>query len=470
MARRPDQPKRVVAYGRRSHFDAKSKAPELQEQMCRDWCRQQGHEMVGWYLDHGISGTTDERPALQEMLRYLDANRRQVDILLVPWLDRLCRDEGFYYREIAPFTKHGVQLVALDMPESQDPLTGPLFLGMMLLFAAFFARQAGQRQRRYNLQRAVAGQWPGGVPAYGFAWDGERLVEDPETGPVARRIWEALAAGESYREIARSLNRQGVPTARRNGSRWHAGTIRQMLGATMYRGQIGYAGERFDSDRVASPIPTATLRAALARRTDSRPAYRTADHEPRVLSGLLRCGDCGRSSLVRGTSRNRDRTREYPGWRCYGCRVGACDARWIAERRLEAVLAGAVAEGLAARGSRVVAAAPAPPAADHRRTLARLQARREREVNLYRAGVTDLAAMQAELAKLDATMAELQAPPPPPPAVDLALVERHAALLADPGRWLAVAEPDRRRLYRAAITRAVVTTRPALAVAVELTF
>ena len=72
---------------------------------------------------------------------------------------------------------------------------------------------------------------------YGFKQEGHRLVIDAEQAAIVERIFSEftrpyIRAGLS--EIADGLNVDGVPTQR--GGKWHASTVRYILGNQVYAG------------------------------------------------------------------------------------------------------------------------------------------------------------------------------------------------------------------------------------------
>jgi site-specific DNA recombinase len=65
------------------------------------WCDRQGHKLVGFYADEGVSAHTDDinkRPQLMRLLEY--AKRRAFDIAVVHTLDRWARNVGVQRKAI----------------------------------------------------------------------------------------------------------------------------------------------------------------------------------------------------------------------------------------------------------------------------------------------------------------------------------------------------------------------------------
>ena len=63
--------------------------PELQLAELREYAARRGLEIIGEYVDHGISGSKESRPALNRLMA--DAHQRKFDAVLVWKIDRFGR-------------------------------------------------------------------------------------------------------------------------------------------------------------------------------------------------------------------------------------------------------------------------------------------------------------------------------------------------------------------------------------------
>jgi len=114
-------------------------------------------EARGWtaveYVDHGVSGAKDSRPALDRMVK--DAKRRKFDVLLVWKLDRLGRSLKHLITLLDDLATLGVAFVSLG--ESVDATTPAGKLSMAVLAAiAEFERGRIVERVRAGLARAKA--------------------------------------------------------------------------------------------------------------------------------------------------------------------------------------------------------------------------------------------------------------------------------------------------------------------------
>ena len=154
-----------------------------------------------------------KRPVLRALLADLDAGRYEA--LIVGRLDRLARSVGDFAGMLDRADKHGWTMVCLSPAvDMSDP-----YGRMMAQVAASFAeleRSLISIRTREGLEVArERGTFRPGEHA--------RFTDQSVIGRMASR----RAAGDSYGEIARMLNTEGVPSAR--GGVWTPATVRTIL-------------------------------------------------------------------------------------------------------------------------------------------------------------------------------------------------------------------------------------------------
>lgn len=315
---------RCAIYARFSSDLQDRKSIADQVSLCRDRASLEKWTVEGVYSDAAISGSSiHNRPGLQELLSAAKAQR--FDIVLTESIDRLSRD----LEDIAGLHKRlsfmGVHIVTLA-----DGAVNQMHIGLKGLMASMFLADLADKTRRGQMGNVREGKIPGGR-CYGYdpQPDGSRTINEQQAA-VVRRIFSEYVAGRSPLAIATRLNAEKVPSPR--GGQWNASTLngsrkRQngILSNTLYIGRIVYNRQRFIKDpatgkRQARPNPPSEWMegeapdmriieqgvwdAAQARRTKSDgTALRNRRRPPRLLSGLLECGCCGSSYIVK--------TRDY---------------------------------------------------------------------------------------------------------------------------------------------------------------
>lgn len=95
------------------------------------------------YVDRGVSGSKDRRPALDQLMS--DARRRKVDVVVVWRLDRFGRNLRHLITAIDELNAVGVAFVSLGENIDTTSPTGRLLLGVMASFAEFERERIRER-------------------------------------------------------------------------------------------------------------------------------------------------------------------------------------------------------------------------------------------------------------------------------------------------------------------------------------
>ena len=150
---------RVAMYARVSTLNGQS--PETQLVELREYVARRGWEIIGEYVDAGVSGSKDSRPSLNRLMAH--AHQRRFDAILVWKLDRFGRSLKHLVTAIAELEALGVTFVSLkDNWDLSTPSGRLMFqiVGAMAEFERELIRErikAGMRRRKlegYSLGRA----------------------------------------------------------------------------------------------------------------------------------------------------------------------------------------------------------------------------------------------------------------------------------------------------------------------------
>jgi len=112
------QPARAAIYARlRTANHGQDVGMQVRE--LRQFCETRGWQVVGEYLDEGISGAKEKRPELDRLMA--DAHKRRFDVVTVWKFDRFARSVSHLLRALETFNSLGVGFVSLS--ESLDTST-----------------------------------------------------------------------------------------------------------------------------------------------------------------------------------------------------------------------------------------------------------------------------------------------------------------------------------------------------------
>ena len=323
---------RAIIYARYSSDLQREASIEDQVRECSRLAERLGYHIVGSYSDAAISGSTDNRPGLQALLKQVKDGL--VDIVIAEALDRISRDQ----EHIAGIFKQ-VSFYQAKIQTISEGEINELHIGLKGTMNALFLKDLAQKIRRGQKGRAIAKRSPGGL-AYGydvvrrFGADGKpdsglRTI-NLEQADVIREIFTKYGSGISVRTIAKSLNNTGVRSPR--GGQWNVSTINGnrarrdgILWNEAYLGKVLYNRQRFVKDpRTGKRIPRINpqkdwvvaevpelrivndeewnLVHQRLDRKQSLPLTRRR-HPRRLFSGLIRCSECGGPMSIIGEGR-----------------------------------------------------------------------------------------------------------------------------------------------------------------------
>ena len=305
---------------------------DRQREDCEKLAERNGWEIVETYVDNDVSAYKKgkKRPGYQRMLDDLDQG---VATIVVAWhTDRLHRSpvelEGYIdVCERRGVSTHTVQAGELDLATSSGRMTARI-LGAV---ARQESEHKGERVARARRQKALAGEWMGGIRPFGWGVPtGEtRTVVDKKTGeerqePVydwlkavpeeaeALRLWtDEILSGGSIRSLVKWCADKGVTTTRGN-SVTHQ-DMRDMLIRPRNAGIAVYRGEEVGRGKWEPIVDEAKYRAVCAILSDpSRTTNRGA--QPKWVGSLLYL--CGREACGTGMTVTMSGGRQYPSYRC----------------------------------------------------------------------------------------------------------------------------------------------------------
>ena len=140
---------RVAMYVRVSRLDQQ---PENQIQELRRYVAARGRETTE-FVEHGVSGAKDRRPALDALLAQV--RRRRVEVVVCWKLDRLGRNLSHLVNTLQEFRALGVDFVTLGEGIDTSTPAGRLMFGLLASIAEF-ERERLRERTLLGLDRARA--------------------------------------------------------------------------------------------------------------------------------------------------------------------------------------------------------------------------------------------------------------------------------------------------------------------------
>jgi site-specific DNA recombinase len=295
------------------------------------------HAQEGWRIvahkQDQATGTKLDRPGLQAALDL--ARSGAIDLLLVYRVDRLSRK----VRQLAQLAEEldtcGVVLRSATEPFDTGSAAGRMMLQMLAVFAEFEHATIVDRISAGIERRAKAGRWFGGRPPFGYLFSNEEraLVAGPVKAPVVRRVFDLYVRQRlGTRTIAQQLRDEGAPAP---SAGWGHPAVHWIISNPTYAGKIRWRDEVFDGihEPLVDEFTFAKAQAILAERSEH--AKRRGNARDFLLSGLLRCGRCGKAYIGMSANGNGGRYHYYActGRQKYGPK--ACTGERLPREKLE---------------------------------------------------------------------------------------------------------------------------------------
>lgn len=295
-------------YLRLSREDGEGESQSIanQRMLLTRYCREQGIEIGGIYIDDGYSGTTFDRPDFKRMLRDVEAGR--LDTVITKDLSRLGRDyimTGHYLERYFP--AHDVRYIALgdgiDSRRGADDMTP-----FRAVVNDMYARDISRKVRAALTAKKQAGQFIGARPPYGYRrsdGDKNKLAICPDQAQTVGQMYRWALAGCAPGWIAAELTRLGEPPpSGRPGTAWSGVMVRRILTNPTYCGcltqnrasKVSYKVERVRALPREQWITVEGTHAAIVPRAAFEAVQRLltgrAGRE-HPLAGLVFCMACG---------------------------------------------------------------------------------------------------------------------------------------------------------------------------------
>jgi DNA invertase Pin-like site-specific DNA recombinase len=161
--------------------------PRVQTRELGEFCERRGWTVMPEYVDVGISGTKEKRPALDRLMA--DAHRRKFDVVVVWRFDRFARSVSHLLRALETFQSLGIEFVSLSEQMDTSTPTGKMVFTVLGAVA--------ELERSLIVERVKAG-------LRNVRAKGKRLGRPPKTvdAPTVARLRKQ---GRSWRAIASQL-------------------------------------------------------------------------------------------------------------------------------------------------------------------------------------------------------------------------------------------------------------------------
>lgn len=318
--------KNAVSYTRYSSHNQSDTSIEAQDQTIDTYCKKHGINLVYKYCDRAYSGTTDQRPAFQQMIHDAE-NHPEWNTILIYEFSRFARNhaDAIKYKQMLRYNGINVVSVTQNFGTSNE---SAIVEGFIDLINAQYSINNARATHSGMMQNAQTCSHNGGKPPLGYDVDLEgKLVINEVEADTVRRIFDLVEKDYSYAQIAEKLNAEGRKT--KLGKSFIKTSFSSILSQEKYTGlyiwnkakQKDFRHKRnshldkpiAEQIRVEGGCPQIISReqfervqAKLNSRSRGKATSKSSKHYMLSGIGVLKCANCG--AEMRGNSRGQGKT------------------------------------------------------------------------------------------------------------------------------------------------------------------
>ena len=309
-------PIRVVIYVRVSsrNQDIENSA-EAQIAECKAYIEKMGWTLVSIYIDKARSGRDDKRPQHSLMVHDGTKQDRDFDKVVMWKMDRYARHENYATLTKAMLRKAGIEVIAIKDPPTDGPF-GRVIEALLDTMAEIQSDGIAENVKRGTRHLAKQGYYLGSDAPFGYRIkkvqvkdrQHQKLEIDPETGKIARSVFDHCLASKSINFIIRDFYAKEIPSPT-GLPKWSGATIAGMLHNPVYNGTIVWST---DTDDEEGPVICPGAHPGIVTKEEFEKVQRllaARHHKPKepdknnnprelgsryLLSGIITCLLCGR--------------------------------------------------------------------------------------------------------------------------------------------------------------------------------
>ena len=322
--------RRAAIYGRYSSHLQKDTSIEQQFTEIRKYCRDNDIYIVSEYADRGISGTTDERPEFQRMIK--DSAKGKFNFVVVWKVDRFARNRYDSAMYKAKLKKNGIKVLYAKEAIPDGP-EGILLESILEGSAEYYSANLAQNIKRGMEANARECKITNGSLPLGYRKSSDMRYEiDPVGAEIVRKIYNMYSDGISTVNICAALNAHGYKT--KKGTPFNKNSLRKILSNERYTGVYIYGDMRIDGGIPAIIDKELFEKAGKMMEYHAKSPAASVDFQY-LLTGKLFCGHCGEPMIgMSGTGKSGNKFAYYS---CANKRRGdkSCSKKNVAKDEIE---------------------------------------------------------------------------------------------------------------------------------------
>lgn len=194
------------------------------------------YEFAGIFADKGITGTKDDRPEFQRMLKL--CREGKIDLIITKSISRFARNTVVVLKYVRELKDIGIEVRFEKENISTLSGHGELMLTVLSSFAEEESRSVSENIKWRYRKKFEKGELVINANRF-LGYDKDEygdLIINPKEAEIVKRIYKKYLEGNGIFKIVKLLNSDGIPTV--TGSRWNEASVRTILRNEKYKGDV----------------------------------------------------------------------------------------------------------------------------------------------------------------------------------------------------------------------------------------
>lgn len=288
--------KTAVIYARYSSDSQTEQSIEGQLRVCEEFAQRNDLVILNTYIDRAMTGTNDNRPDFQKMIK--ESSNHEWQYVIVYKLDRFSRNKYETAKYKKALKDNGVKLLSA-MENIPDTPEGIILESLLEGMAEYYSAELAQKVKRGMHETRLKGNYQGGGLPYGYKINGRKIVIDETKEDIVKYIFKQYAMGKFVRNIIEELTQKGIY---KNGKPFAVNTIYGILKNERYIGKYTKDNEVYTNmfPRIIDDETFAKVKARSKANHYGKRSVKTVY----LFRNKLVCGYCGKPiSAESGTTR-----------------------------------------------------------------------------------------------------------------------------------------------------------------------
>ncbi|WP_313133764.1 recombinase family protein [Anaerocolumna sp.] len=331
-------PVRIAAlYIRVSTDKQEELSPDAQKRLLLDYAKKNNMVVSEQYIfiENGISGKkADKRPEFQKMIGLAKQKKHPFDVILVWKYSRFARnqEESIVYKSL--LKKNDIEVISISEPLIDGPF-GSLIERIIEWMDEYYSIRLSGEVYRGMTEKALRGGYQASPPlGYKIEHHGAIPVIVPDEAEIVKTIFNKYVyEGLTFFQLAKYLNTLNLKT--KQGKNFERRSVEYIIQNPIYKGYVRWNRVHNDTKTVKKEsewiIEKGELEPIISEELFEKAQERfSKEYTPlsksrpvteykHWLSGLIKCGHCGRTMTSSTTTRSR-----YKQFICNGYSKGKC--------------------------------------------------------------------------------------------------------------------------------------------------